>query len=339
MSNRIFIFAFGLPACAVILQPQSMGNPQRHRPRDHQNNHRHQDFAGYVDVSTCAQNVTENMYGMWIDGRDAAKGMNAYGSGYHEPVQRSLQMVYDLGCDGPDANLDIFQNIVTIMKQGETSYEGWIRGYPSPIKYEVEPCHKDVPAHVVDQLMSTLTVVDKEYNQIYEMSGSVPPVYEVNNAYAVEQYNNVMAHLFANYSREVSGKPGREAELFSIAKLMQNLAFLHPFRDQNGRARLMLLQYMLRQRNLGCGTMMYNNNKNIYWETAENYAKLLEEGISIYREASDIAFSENPWQAEDTLTSHRSQFPPPEYMEKVEQCWNKMVGGGGVGTSPVSKKS
>lgn len=205
--------------------------------------------------------------------------------------------------------------------------------------YEVKPCHKDLPAHVISQLMSTLTVVDEEYNQIYEINGSVPSVYEVNNAYTVEQYNNVMAHLFANYSREVSGKPGREAELLSIAKLMQNLAFLHPLQDQNGRARLILLQYMLRQRKLGCGTMMYNNNKNIYWETAENYAKLLEEGISIHRKALDTVFSENPWQAEETLTSHRSQFPPPEYMEKVEQCWHNVVSSGGAGTSPVSRSN
>ena len=80
--------------------------------------------------------------------------------------------------------------------------------------------------------------------------------------FTAEQYENVMARLFANYSREGGrGKPGREAKLYSIATLMQTLAFLHPLADQNGRYRMVLLQSMPRQRHLGRGARMYNNKK------------------------------------------------------------------------------
>merc|ERR1719350_1918798 len=96
---------------------------------------------------------------------------------------------------------------------------------------------------------------------------------------------------------------------------------------------------MLRRRHLGCGTRMYNNGKNIYMETAENYAKLLEEGVEIYHNASETGFRENPWESQATQISHRDRFPLPDYTPDVEMCWDKVgTTGGGKGTSPLSKK-
>lgn len=319
MPVRIIILTLGLPAYAMMLQQDPS-------------------LAGYVDVTQCPRNVTTNMYGVWIDGRDAQRGPDAYGGdAYNLPMQRALQSVYDFGSDGPDANLDIFKTIVDIVRPGE--YRTKWRVFKNPNGLEVRACHKFMPVEVLNKLMSTVTVVDKDFNQVYAVAGSTTPVDEHGGSGLTnEQFFDMLAYLFSTHSQEVSGKPGRHAELVSIAKLLQNIAFLHPLGDQNGRSRLLLLQYMIRQRHLGCGTMMFNNNKNIYMESAENYAELLEESMEIYSKASEVAFAENPWQTNATQISHRDRFPRARYRQKCEHHWQRK-GFGNVGTSTNSRTS
>ena len=70
-----------------------------------------------------------------------------------------------------------------------------------------------------------------------------------------------------------------------IARLLQNLAYLHPLDGHNGRSRLLLLQYELRRNKLACGTMMFNNNKNAYFDTLDAFTAKILEGIRVYNEA------------------------------------------------------
>jgi len=268
---------------------------------------------GYVDVSKCEKVANEQMWGVWIDGRSATKGKDAYGKGYHRAVMSSLQSVYQLVPDGADANLDIYLQVMRNLQQS------W-RSFPNPIRKEIKQCHEDaMPEDTIRKIMTTVQVVDADYLPEEPMTA--------------QGYGNMLTKLFADYASEVSGYPGRESELFSMAKLLQNMAFLHPLGDQNGRSRLALLQYMLRQRKLGCGTMMHNNNKNIYFETASNYAKSLDEGIKIYETASKTGFLINPWQTEEVQTSHAILFPQPQYMHKLHDCWQTMQNAGNKGTT------
>merc|ERR1712224_1153653 len=97
---------------------------------------------------------------------------------------------------------------------------------------------------------------------------------------------------------------------------------------------------MIRQRHLGCGTMMYNNNKNIYFQAASDYAKLLDEASEIYDKAAETQFSINPWETTETPLSHRNRFPEPEYMAALQSCWARWHRhGGGKGTSVETDKA
>jgi len=272
---------------------------------------------GYVNVNECPQTVNKDMWGLWIDGRDAYRGIDAYGAKYHDKVTSSLQAAYQLA-QTPGVEL-IYQTFILITRPMNPFW----RGYPNPVSSEVRLCHEVLPRDVVQEIMSTV-----EYNWTDKMMISRPP------SPARKQYIPLLTQLFDTYNKEVRDFPGRDAELLAIARLAQNMAFLHPLSDANGRSRLLLIQYLLRHRHIGCGTMMYNNNKNLYFSTASEYAKILDEGIHIYDKASVNHFSTNPWNTTEVQDSHRARFPTPAYMPKLEECWQTNSIVKNEGTSP-----
>lgn len=276
-------------------------------------------LKGYVNVNECPQTVTKDMWGLWIDGRNADGGIDAYGDKYHGSVMSSLQVAYQMAQShsGVELSYPIFAEMI------KTLDCRW-RNYPNTFFREVKTCHEVLPRNVVQEIMST--VEDKQWSS---MKGKPNE----------KQYKSSLIHLFDNYNKEVREFPGRDAELMSIARLAQNMAFLHPFGDRNGRSRLLLIQYLLRQRHIGCGTMMYNNNKNIYFSTASDYAKRLDEGIKIYDKASANNFSTNPWNTAEVQNLHHAQFPTPAYMPELKQCWQGMQNSGNMGTSPEMLKT
>merc|ERR1719216_392384 len=128
--------------------------------------------------------------------------------------------------------------------------------------------------------MSTVSVVDAHYFPAQPMDE--------------QGYTEVIQELFANYSKAVNSNPPVEEALRHIAVLLQNLAYLHPLADRNGRSRFLLLQYLLRQQGIACGTMMYSNGKNIYFDTVPEIVGKIKEGIDMYTDALSSGFAVNP---------------------------------------------
>jgi len=264
----------------------------------------------------CPQNINSSMWGIWIDGRDSGGGSSAYGEAYGQKVMPALQMVYDTP----------FENelkVAVFMKIKEHLGVPW-RGYDNPVHYEVGPCHESaLPKTRVKEIMSTVSVVNAEY---------LPFQGESEDGYA-----NAIQKLFAIYSNAISSRPPVGEALNHMGVLIQNLAYLHPLSDANGRSRLLLLQYLLRQQGISCGTMMYNNNKNVYFDTVLDIVGKIHEGISMYNDAFSSGFSVNPWatpEAVDKVTSHCSTYAHP-WDDDLVQCWQTMINGGNAGTSPM----
>merc|ERR1719440_1699057 len=147
----------------------------------------------------------------------------------------------------------------------------------------------------------------------------------------------IMEALLANYSKAVDSNPPVDVALTHLAVLMQNLAYLHPLRDRNGRSRLMLLQHALRHQGIACGTMMYNNNKNIYFDTAQEIADKIKEGINMYNDALETGFAVNPWGPRDgvnPIQSHCDKFAHA-WDANLSTCWRQHWNGMNAGTSPL----
>jgi len=69
-----FIFVFGY--APIVSQALPLAAHPHHFPLS----------KGYVNVEECPQTVSKDMWGLWIDGRNAPRGIDAYGEGYHGPV-------------------------------------------------------------------------------------------------------------------------------------------------------------------------------------------------------------------------------------------------------------
>jgi len=267
-------------------------------------------------MSKCPQRVNQSMWGIWVDGRDAQKGPTGYGKKYHEDVMVALQHAYGQASQQEVIDMKFFTSIKK--KMGAI----W-RQYTNPIYKEVRTCHKELPPAQLKEIMSTVSVLDEQYCPARSLTGA--------------QYENRLIKVFDDYANEVRPNPGRAKEVLALAKLLQNLAYLHPLADENGRSRLAVTNYVLRQRGLACGTMMHNNNKNIYFESVETIAAKIEEGIEVYEKALATNFAENPWQAAGAQEKHFARFPKPTFMAKVETCWAANIGGGAKGSSPAFK--
>lgn len=262
------------------------------------------------DVNNCPQHVNTSMWGIWIDGRNSGGGENAYGKDY-APLD-AFEKIYSIPLDRK-LDVQLFLEIKHSLQQK------W-RHKDNPIYLEVANCHKEViPAAQVKKIMSTVSVLDNNYCQEPIQTTSC------HNQLSEEQYTKAIAKLFQDYSNEVkpkvSGNPSDEQVLNQIGVLMQNLAYLHPLQDRNGRSRLLLLQYILRQQGIACGTMMYNNNKNIYFETVPEVVGNIKEGIEKYVEAQNSDFAFNPWVSKEE--SHFHNFPPRSWDADLTACWKR----------------
>lgn len=265
----------------------------------------------------CPQHADTTMWGIWIDGRDSSRGANAYGKTYGHRVKSALQVIYDTPVES-QLDYDLFEKIRN--KIGAS----W-RPYPNPVLSEVGTCHHSaLPSARVEQIMSHISV-------------------EVQNnfkdPYPLPSWKNIkiIKDLFANYSAALRSDPPVDVALNHLGVLLQNLAFLHPLRGSNGRARLLLLQYALRQQGIACGTMMYNNNKNIYFDTLPEFVDKIKEGITMYNDAWSSGFAINPWEASTNASDIYSERFSHPWSAKLQACWASRVNGNvwANGTVPI----
>eukprot|EP00747_Dinoflagellata_sp_TGD_P180481 gnl/TRDRNA2_/TRDRNA2_33014_c0_seq1.p1 gnl/TRDRNA2_/TRDRNA2_33014_c0~~gnl/TRDRNA2_/TRDRNA2_33014_c0_seq1.p1 ORF type:complete len:215 (-),score=26.37 gnl/TRDRNA2_/TRDRNA2_33014_c0_seq1:38-625(-) len=135
-------------------------------------------------------------------------------------------------------------------------------------------------------------------------------------------FDNAVHNIFHHYNLLVKKFSSATQRIIALAWLLQNLAFIHPLGDENGRSRLLLLQYELRRAGIACGTMMYNNGKNVYFDTLDTFVYKIEEGIQMYDAA--MSSGQNPWEhpKPDFLKNRSARFDVP-YADRLTRCWAK----------------
>jgi len=124
--------------------------------------------------------------------------------------------------------------------------------------------------------------------------------------------------IFEEYNRRQDVAATYDAKLKAIGFLMRNLAFGHGLQDHNGRTRGAIMQHELRRLGLGCGTFMFNNNKDMAFNTPEYAVGKIQEGIDAYSDWQKTKV--NPWSHQEHVDAHKQNFPMPP---KVVACWNK----------------
>jgi len=245
---------------------------------------------------TCSHKTDDLSWGVFMDGRDAGKGKYAYGKEYHANVRQTLQTVYKMvpSNDTSALHMSTFMKIAKELKEH-------LRGpHANGALFAVKNCNKKtLPEDVQASMKKDIVVLDhkKFYGKPVE---------------------GTMKMLFKKYSQKMTNATTEDQKLLSLAWLLQNMAFVHPLPGSNGRSRTMLLQHELRRHGIACGTFMFNNNKDIYFETQEVYVKKLHEGMEMYKKAYES--DANPWEAKDKRGEHETNFAN-KYDQKLKKCW------------------
>eukprot|EP00747_Dinoflagellata_sp_TGD_P114878 gnl/TRDRNA2_/TRDRNA2_172021_c1_seq5.p1 gnl/TRDRNA2_/TRDRNA2_172021_c1~~gnl/TRDRNA2_/TRDRNA2_172021_c1_seq5.p1 ORF type:complete len:301 (-),score=29.69 gnl/TRDRNA2_/TRDRNA2_172021_c1_seq5:49-951(-) len=259
----------------------------------------------------------EKRWGVYIDGRSAASGRLAYGQNYSQTMESALSTVLhkaSLPSAREGLTLRVFEMIQNLL------HAKW-RDYDNPWFSEVKPCLETLDSFV---------------------SRKVAPVMGklLHHPANVDLFKATLSSMFSRYNAKIASvKPDDVPKV--IGGLMRRLSWLHPLFDQNGRSRLLLLQYELRRNNIACGTMMYNNNKNIYFDSLDMYVAKIQEGINMYNVAQENDFVDNPW-LQPGVAKTRLRFFDDSEADVLEVCWDQEAAGvsrGANGTSILLLKT
>jgi hypothetical protein len=126
--------------------------------------------------------------------------------------------------------------------------------------------------------------------------------------------------IIAEYNADIVKLTKDEDKLNRLASFLKDYAFLHPWGNGNGRFRALMLNHEIRRLGLGCGSFMYNNNKDLYYITKKMYVEKIKEGIAAYNTA--VATGKSPWTDEDVVTKHKERFNPNITMPGLMNCRN-----------------
>jgi len=245
---------------------------------------------------------------VFLDGRDAPYGELAYGQHYALSLRKALHSVYDVAEAG-DAPLtfEFFEKIMNLLEQE------W-RPYPNVGAQEFDKCRGVLPPDVANTLASDMA--------------------EFRNVEGVDAIKGNLTQVIDKYNKEQAAE--RADPMGPLVTLMRRLAFLHPLGDSNGRSRLLLLQLELRRKGIAGGIVRNNNNKDVYFETAETFRRKVEEGIAAYKHAAEGGGLVNPWLLRPELGSDAHKLRCPGYTAPLQACWRNVCDDstGCGGTSP-----
>merc|ERR1719189_2886660 len=181
------------------------------------------------------------------------------------------------------------------------------RNFENPIMHEVRNCHSTMHHEDVRHIMQDITTINR---------WSYQPGQPVD-------YSRLLIHLFHKYNHGVAGAATTDDLLVNLARLLRDIAFIHPLSGRNCRSRNLILQYELRRLNIACGAMLYNFGKNIYFDPLETTILKIKEGIQVFQEASQEGFAENPWTRQATIDRHFDRFPLRDTDAALLDCWRQ----------------
>lgn len=102
-----------------------------------------------------------------------------------------------------------------------------------------------------------------------------------------------------------------EQRLEILGTFLRQLAWLHAWRNGNGRTRTLVLQRELRCLGIAPGAIMYNNNRDIFFIDNVTYMGKIREGIRMATIAIHSNLTVNPWTSKHRVATHLQEFPPP----------------------------
>ena len=258
-------------------------------------------------------------WGIWIDGKNASEGEQAYGAAYSKLMRRALLEVYRMQQKHVSTEVAAMRVQHLLHMPFLDKFGGLFDTKKAPgrnFRRAFECIQREVPQQFVTSMLQT------DIDDVYDVTclPSKPcrsPLLPLRHT---------LEQVFKSYHSKMAKAKLEDEKLRLLASLLKNLALLHPLPDRNGRSRLLLLQFELRRLGLACGTMLFNNNNNIYVDSVSVLAAKIKEGIAMYNRA--VSTGVNPW-----LGSQRQTFPSSPYAKELSRCYEGHSANRGHGLS------
>jgi hypothetical protein len=270
-------------------------------------------------------------WGMLLDGKDHSQGKSAYNWHGFSPAYKSLSFILTKkGKDELDYDMLMKTRDICCKKEMESNptfnWAGMRQGHYEPPVFKNFGCMEcehlkqiiaDVPEEYMKVTKGTNRFVKTDNSTKFAKTcGDIESV--LLRPKSVSKTQKLFKALIKDYNKDMKTKVTHEEKIERLAQYLMDFAFLHPWGNGNGRFRTLQLNHEVRRLGLGCGAMMYNNNKDLYFLTRATYIAKIKEGIAMYDQA--ISTGQSPWVDPDVVAKHKEQFSPELVMPGLLDC-------------------
>jgi len=271
-------------------------------------------------------------WGMLLDGKDHTQGKSAYNWHGFSPAYKSLSFILAKKAGKDELSYDMLMKTrkICCAKEMESNptfdWAGMRQGHYEPPVFKNFGCMecehlKQIIAEVPEEYMKVTKGTNRfaktdNSTKFAKTCGDIETV--LLRPKSVKKTQHLFKELIAAYNKDMKTKVEKEEKIERLAQYLRDFAFLHPWGNGNGRFRTLQLNHEVRRLGLGCGAMMYNNNKDLYFLTKETYIAKIKEGIAMYDQA--ITTGQSPWVDPAVVENHKAQFSPEKVMPGLLDC-------------------
>lgn len=261
-----------------------------------------------VKLKTPPSIPKELQWAMVVDGKDADLGPNGYDGvvlkipGFEDTLEHGLPLaLQQVGPFTEEAALAIRQECCgSIGFRNEQTY--------LPLDGKWTACFLGMSCKAQEAALSD---VPKYLNHVTKKKHQPGCLDDIHNLVTGNNTAHYLTALLQDYAKDATSllEQGAsfEAKLDRLARMLRHLAWLHPYRDMNGRFRTLLLQREVRNLGLGSGVSMFNNNRDVYYIALDTYKQKIIEGIHMLD--LTVKTGTNAWLDTAKVQAHMDTFP------------------------------
>lgn len=262
-------------------------------------------------------------YGIIIDGKDASEGPHVYDwdHQFFESVWKGLNYIYkDEGTPNGTAPLSMY----VIRKLRGRCCSAWDFEKPGSTHKSGRDIHP-----MCSNMMSCeerVALLDGMWDELYQHDGdkNCPTNLVILRKDIKATKQELTIKLVKDYNQAIADANHDEDKWTALAKFSRTWMWIHPMKSGNGRLHSLILQREVRRLGLGCGLMMYNQNKDAFVDTQDMMKSKLKEGLEMFKKSA--ASGKNEWLQKENVDLH---FATQKLPESLKQCEAKKSFGSG----------
>jgi len=246
----------------------------------------------------------KHLFGLIIDGKDAAKGPHVYDwdHKFFPRVFSAMQWVYAEKNPGPPT-------MDTVMAIHDHCCIDW-----NFRENTLHPSGRDIHP-TCSNMMSCeerVAMLEGMWDELYTHTGGAdcPKDISIVQKNPEVSKKSLLEKLLKGYNEAIAHSKDDEEKLLVVANMSKTFMWIHPMGSGNGRLHSVLVQREVRRLGLGCGLLMFNQNKDAFVDTVYGMRDKLKEALMMFQKSS--ASGVNAWLDKTHVDEHFARHKLPE---------------------------